>query len=351
MAMRSKTILATPPGYTIREQLKARHMTQKEFALRMDMSEKHISHLMNGEVSLTPEVAIRIETILGISARYWNNLEAIYREKLLLAEEENAMDADIEILRQMPYAEAVRYGWIERASSKVFDKVRNMRRFFEVAHLGAIANLRIPGIAYRKLGESSKNDYVLAVWAQKARLAAREREIAPINLHRLASIINDVRMLTTEPPEEFISKLYDYYSNCGVAVVFLPHMKGSFLHGASFIDGKKIVMALTLRGTDADKFWFSLFHETAHILEGHITKLEGTTEADEAEADKFARDTLILSKDYESFVQSGNYTASAVKDFADRIDIDAGIIVGRLQKDGKLAFNQLNGLKKHYEFA
>ena len=348
--MRSKTILATPPGYTIREQLEARHMTQKEFALRMDMSEKHISHLMNGEVSLTPEVAIRIETILGISARYWNNLEAIYREKLLLADEENAMDADIEILRQMPYAEAARYGWI-KSVSKICDKVRNMRRFFEVARLETITNLRIPGIAYRKLRESAKNDYVLAVWAQKARLTAREREVAPINLQRLSSIIDDVRMLTTEPPEEFMPKLQDYYGGCGVAVVFLPHMKGSFLHGASFIDGKKIVMALTLRGTDADKFWFSLFHETAHILEGHITKLEGTTVADEAEADKFARDTLIPPKDYESFVQSGSYTASAVKDFADKISVDAGIVVGRLQKDGEVDFNRLNGLKKHYEFA
>ncbi|MBQ7215550.1 MAG: helix-turn-helix domain-containing protein [Synergistaceae bacterium] len=348
--MRSRTILATPPGYTIREQLEDRHMTQKEFALRMDMSEKHISHLINGEVSLTPEVAIRIETILGISARYWNNLEARYREKLLLADEENAMDADIEILRQMPYAEAVRYGWIENAS-KIFDKVRNMRRFFEVARLGAISKLRIPGIAYRKLGDTAKNDYVLAVWAQRARLVAREREVAPINFQRLAAIIDDVRELTTETLEEFIPKLYDYYGGCGVAIVFLQHMKGSFLHGASFTDGKKIVMALTLRGTDADKFWFSLFHETAHILEGHITKPEGTTAEDEAQADKFARDTLILPEDYERFVQSGGYTASAVKDFADEVGIDAGIVVGRLQKDGKVDFNRLNGLKKHYKFA
>ena len=40
--MRSRTIIATPPGATIKEQLDDRGMTQKEFALRMDMSEKHI---------------------------------------------------------------------------------------------------------------------------------------------------------------------------------------------------------------------------------------------------------------------------------------------------------------------
>ena len=54
--MRSRTIIATPPGATIKEQLDDREMTQKEFALRMDMSEKHISQLI--KVRLTPAVAL-----------------------------------------------------------------------------------------------------------------------------------------------------------------------------------------------------------------------------------------------------------------------------------------------------
>ncbi len=45
-----KTV-AIPPGETIREQLHSRHMSQKEFAKRMDLSEKHISRLINGKLS------------------------------------------------------------------------------------------------------------------------------------------------------------------------------------------------------------------------------------------------------------------------------------------------------------
>ena len=41
--IRSNTYIATPPGSTIKEQLEDRGMTQKEFAARLDMSEKHIS--------------------------------------------------------------------------------------------------------------------------------------------------------------------------------------------------------------------------------------------------------------------------------------------------------------------
>ena len=74
-------------------------MSQKEFAARMDMSEKHISKLINGEVQLTPETAIRLEMVLGVPAKFWNNLEAIYREKIIRAEAENAMDADAEMAK------------------------------------------------------------------------------------------------------------------------------------------------------------------------------------------------------------------------------------------------------------
>ena len=96
---RSRSYIATPPGATIREQLNNRGMSQKEFAVRMDMSEKHISKLVNGEVALTPETAVRLEMALGVPAKFWNSLEAIYREKNVKAEAENAMDADAEMAK------------------------------------------------------------------------------------------------------------------------------------------------------------------------------------------------------------------------------------------------------------
>lgn len=59
--VKSRSFIATPPGATIKEQLLDRGLSQKEFAVRMSMSEKHISKLINGEVQLTPDVAVRLE--------------------------------------------------------------------------------------------------------------------------------------------------------------------------------------------------------------------------------------------------------------------------------------------------
>ena len=85
---RSKTYIAIPPGESIKEQLEYRGMTQKEFAARMNMSEKQINKLINGEAQLTPEIADRLELILGVPARFWNKLESMYRETISKAEEE-----------------------------------------------------------------------------------------------------------------------------------------------------------------------------------------------------------------------------------------------------------------------
>ena len=124
MMVKSRTFIATPPGATIKEQLLDKGMSQKEFATRMDLSQKHVSKLINGEVQLTPDVAVRLEMVLGIPAKFWNKLEATYREKLIKANAENEMDADIEIARKMPYNEMVKYGWVPVAK-KIEEKVVN----------------------------------------------------------------------------------------------------------------------------------------------------------------------------------------------------------------------------------
>lgn len=129
---------------------------------------------------------------------------------------------------------------------------------------------------------------------------------------------------------------------------FLPHISGSFLHGATFYDGKKVVMGLTVRGKDADKFWFSLFHEISHVLESHIDKEQGADANDEKQADRMAADILIEPSDYAAFVHSGQFDADSIRHFANKCEIDEGIVVGRLQNEGLISYSWHNGMKKKY---
>lgn len=347
---RSKTYIATPPGATIKEQLEYRGMSQREFAKRMDYSEKFISQLINGQVELTPNTAHRLEMVLGVPSAFWMNLEACYREKLLKVEEENSLDEDKQLARKFPYAQMAKLGWVEPSRS-VTNKVIELRKFFEVVRLTLLNEDRLaPGIAYRRQKETAESEYALLAWAQKAKIDARGITTGKINIGKLEKCIPKLRELTSMDPADFQSLLVSMMAECGIAIVFLPHLEHTFLNGATFYDGSKIVLALTLRGADADKFWFSLFHELAHVINGHIGRTAGTTEEEERMADAFARDTLIPPEAYAQFA-IGNKTYSTVASFANEIGIAPGIVVGRLQKDGHLQYGQLNSLKVKYQFA
>lgn len=347
--MRSKTYVATPPGETIREQLEDRSMSQKELAARMEMSEKHISRLINGDVQLTPDVAMRLEMVLGLPASFWMRLESIYREKLIRVQEENEMDEDLDLLKKIPYAEMAKNGWVEETRVPK-ERVRNIRKFFEVVRLGLVLQT-VPQIACRKLGEGEKSDYALVAWAQKAKIEARSIETRPINIEKLVDFLPEIRRMTTQDPSVFCSKLVEGLKECGIALVFLPHIGGSFLHGATFYDKSKIVVGMTVRGKDADRFWFSLFHELGHIVLGHISHVNGTTEEDEGEADAFARNKLIPEEKFQQFVTSHRLDADSITSFANEIEIDKGIVVGRLQKEDYIPFSTFNFLKTKYKLS
>ena len=160
MVTRSRSYIATPPGATIKEQLEDRGMSQKEFASH-GYVQKHISHLINGDVRLTHEVAYKLEMVLELLARFWNNLESIYREKIAKVAAENALDTDKELAKKFPYKEMAKYGWVPdiRSSS---ERVMELRKFFEVVELGKVLsqNLR-PQIVCRRQSVTQKADFAL----------------------------------------------------------------------------------------------------------------------------------------------------------------------------------------------
>lgn len=344
----SKNVIAIPPGETIREQLERRGMKQKEFAIRMEMSEKHISHLINGKVELTQDVALRLEYVLGVPAGFWNNLEALYREQLSRVESELEMEEDAQIASKFPYAKMVKLKWI-KAVRKKEEKAEALREFFEVAKLSVLPKLTIPGIVYRVNGKNATSNYSLAVWAQKARLESRKYAVSDINIKKLRQNIPQLRNLNNFKPKIFCDKARAILADCGVVVVYLPHIDGSFLHGATFIDGNRIVMGLTVRGKNADIFWFSFFHELYHILAGHIYNNRVATDAEETEADEFAKNTLINPRNYGIFIEKNNYSRDAIIAFSKKEEIAAGIVVGRLQKEGFIKYNMYNALKEQYK--
>ena len=114
---------------------------------------------------------------------------------------------------------------------------------------------------------------------------------------------------------------------------------------------------MTIRGSWADIFWFSLFHEIAHILlhdKRRIFLEDGSDDAEnreqEQEADHFSGSTLIPENAYLVFIQTGKFTEQSIQNFAQSISIAPGIVTGRLHHDGYIG-HHCHVLREQYKWA
>ena len=70
--------IAIHPGRTLEEEMEFLHISNKDLSIKADISEKHISQIINGDASITVDVAIKIERVVGLSANSLLNLQRHY---------------------------------------------------------------------------------------------------------------------------------------------------------------------------------------------------------------------------------------------------------------------------------
>ena len=73
---------ASPPGNTIVDLMEEKDWTKAELARRLGFSTGHLNQLIKGNISITQDSALRLERVLGSTAKFWLNREAKYRKRL-----------------------------------------------------------------------------------------------------------------------------------------------------------------------------------------------------------------------------------------------------------------------------
>ena len=139
----------------------------------------------------------------------------------------------------------------------------------------------------------------------------------------------------------FFSFVRDEFQKSGVFFEVLPNISGSKINGATKKIGDHILLMVNDRGASADTFWFSLFHEIGHIMNNDFgISFDKESGDQEVVANHFAEDALIPRDLYESFVaDTERITPTSVIDFSSRINRDPGIVVGRLQRDRHISYD------------
>lgn len=347
------------PGESIADLLEERGWTQADLATRTNFTTKHVNLLLKGNAPITEETALRLERVLGSTARFWLNLEAQYREHLARQEALKALAEHTDWLKELPLSDMVKFGWVKKVSSKA-QQVFECLRYFGVADVAAWrAQYEQPVAAYRASAKLIREPAAVSAWLRRGERAAEDMRLGEYDRAAFEATLQQIRVLTAEfDPKVFTPKLIDLCARIGIAVVLEPAPKGCPVSGATkWLSANKALIMLSLRGKTDDKLWFSFFHEAGHLLKHgkRMTFLDtlgedGLNPQEEKEADAFARDLLIPPADYKALLAHSLISEQKIRSFAKQINVAPGIVLGRLQYDGHIGWQQLNRLKVSYSW-
>lgn len=347
---------ASAPGETIADALRERGVPPSVFAGNIGYEAEQFNELLHGRIELSPETARLLERHLGASRSFWLNREAHYRSDLARLRKD--VESDPEWLKQLPLRDMIRFRWVPRESDPMA-QARACFAFFDVPDAAAWRNLYgVPFemAAFRTSPTFDSHPGSVAAWLRQGEIASRDIRCQPWNRDEFLAGLSRIRSLTRQKdPARFLPMLREVCAKAGVAVVVLRAPAGCRASGATrFVSPSKALLLLSFRYLSDDHFWFTFFHEAAHLILHSpnalfIEAAEMLSSAQEQEANVFAQDFLI-PKSFQSEFAGLPLTHESIMRFARRVGISSGIVVGQLQHAGRLPRNQLNRLKRRFRW-
>jgi len=322
---------AVLPGETLLEVLESQNLSQKDIAIRTGLTVQTISRIISGNQPISYSTANSLEMVTKVPAKFWNNLEANYREQLAKLKEKKQLNNSISWLKNIPTNEIFNRGYVKKEKSKI-DNLRNILTFYGVNSVEAWEILwKNEKIAARRSHCYETIPEAASAWIRMGEIEALKISTKKYNKVTFKSNLKLIKNLTIEKPEIFIPKLINLCANSGVALSLIPKLDKVPWNGASkWITPDKALIILNIRGKTEDKFWFSFFHEAGHILHDSKKGLyiaDGSNDPIEIKANNFSENYLIPKK-YNSMISEFKTRNEFIK-FAKTLNISVGIVVGR----------------------
>lgn len=246
-----------------------------------------------------------------------------------------------------PISEMKKRGWFDSVPDVDFDDSEDLVRAF----LAQVGNdtARMPALfrrTLRGLETPGPSRYSLIAWTSRLLIRAKTIEhdlnkfshasLAPATWRELAQLSNF---------EDGPLRAQQFLSELGIVLLIEPALPSTLLDGAAVLSPNgHPVIGMTIRFDRVDSFWFTLFHELAHV-QSHLSESasafvdrndeEGRQDPLEAEADLIARENLLPRAYWRSSSVSSNPTAASIRSLAKKLNIHPAIVAGRVQFESK----------------
>ncbi len=359
--LNAKKELLSCPGDTIQEIIDDLKMSQAELAERMGRSKEKLNELIKGKAPLTADTAIKLEYVLGVPATFWTNLERVYRDELLEIEKMESAIKNEDWLSKFPLKVLKECGILPSDNNDKGEMVQALLKFFRVASPDDWSNIyKNNSLAFKIELRHTKHPEAISVWLCLGEIKAEKLPLAPFKgVKEVRNNLDKIKKLCYEEPIDWLIQLRDICAELGIALVYMQMIEKAPIYGATrWIKGNaNPLIQITDRNKDYNSFWFTFYHELAHVLL-HGKKdifLEGLSEIypdteKEQEADDFAARTLVPDKVRTKLSNMSHFDEKVIASLSSEYKIHQSILVQQLRREGKIEYFELNELKTRVEF-
>ena len=310
----------------IKMRMEERGMSQRDLAPIIG-SRSRVSEILTGRRDITISIARALYKHLDIPA------------DILLQEPTRVSEGETINWGRFPIREMMKKGWIEHArdpSKHAKELIWPLRQAAGVEHA-----VLLPRKNDQNRVNAKVNPYALLAWQWQVRKEAiatnppkyRKGTVTPELMQKVARM--SPRKSGPRDAAEFLTE------NCGIPVVYVPHLSRTYLDGAVFFLQERPIVGITLRYNRIDSFWYTLMHELSHIYlhsdlsqEGYIDDMTMHVDEEnsvEKAADDLAGQSLIPDKEWEVSGILDSPTPQDVTALAMEIGVNPAVIAGRIR--------------------
>ena len=258
-----------PVGQILGAEIEERGWTQADFADVLGRPTQFVSEIITGKKEITRESAAQIGAALGTTPEFWLNLQDAY---LLDVQAKNAAtQRGLDQVRRRarlnnlaPLSALTKRGIIQGRT--VDEQEAELKELFELNDINDEPEFVL---AARRGNASEELSAAQVAWVACVRREARARTVsASFSKKRLTGLAAELPRLLSATDK--FRDLPALFAAVGVRLVYVEAIPGAKIDGcAFFLDGRPVI-GLSGRGKRLDKILFTLLHEIAHLVLGHV---------------------------------------------------------------------------------
>src|SRR5690554_989366 len=286
-----------------------------------------------------------------IKAEYWLSLENEYRLYLL-------RNRSIEDQRNKEIVDKYRLNDVFKDLN--YDDHRKVKELLDLAGVSNIDVLdqKVSKLENTRLMHDGGNKHTIFLWLK---LCEEQVEIQN-DLNTFPAFDNEQfkgkldilkKLLNTTDYMLAFKNIKKFLNSMGVGLVIQEAIPTAKVRGATTLYGNHPIIYLSTRYRRIDSIYFALLREVYHIVEQDYLK-DGyvlSYEDDEREilSNYNAKNFFIDEEKYNEFIKKGKFTEEEIIIFSKENGVVKDIVIGRLQFDGFIEYNQYQNLRTYID--